>query len=63
MYMSQHEAKYHKQMIQEQIAPLIKRIEALEAELKKPHSPPQQRIVYARGISDIDASQNQETSK
>lgn len=31
MYMSQHEAEYHKQMIQEQIAPLIKRIEALEA--------------------------------
>ena len=31
MYMSQHEAEYHKQMIQEQIAPLLKRIEKLEA--------------------------------
>jgi hypothetical protein len=31
MYMSQHEAEYHRQMIQEQIAPLVKRIEKLEA--------------------------------
>lgn len=33
MYMSQHEAEYHKQMIQEQIAPLQKQIEKLEQRL------------------------------
>ena len=63
MYMSQHEAEYHKQMIQEQIAPLLKRIEKLEAELKKPHSSPQQRIVYARGISDVDAPSTADAEK
>lgn len=56
LHWNQEQYRYFKGKVEEITRPLLDRIEALEAELKKPHSSPQQRIVYARGISDIDAS-------